>query len=503
MYWILFVMGAIAHCRRLGVTALSLLPVHQHLDEARLAKLGLRNYWGYNTVGFFAVEPRYGSGGSARDEFRRMVARLHEAGLEVILDVVYNHTAESDELGPTLSWRGLDNPGYYRLRQDDASLYENDTGCGNTLDLRQPRVLRMVLDSLRYWVQAMHVDGFRFDLAPVLGRGTQGFDTGHAFFQAVQQDPVLAGVKLIAEPWDIGPGGYRLGQFPAGWSEWNDRFRDVARSWWLGHPASCGALAQRLAGSSDLFHHRRRLPSASVNFIVAHDGFTLRDLLSFDHKHNDANGEGNRDGHSHNLGWNCGAEGHSDDPGVRATRAALARSLLATLLLAQGTPMLCAGDELGHGQRGNNNPYCQDNEITWIDWSAADDALMDFTARLLALRRELQPFADRWYRGHVSPDGTPDLGWLRSDGEPMGADDWHDAGRRSLGVWIGAPGASPRPLLLLLNAGAGPIEFRLPPGDWRPRLDGSTADGAPASAAPVRGHWTLAARCCALLQAAG
>ncbi len=468
--------ASIAHLKRLGVTAVSLLPVHQHVDEERLVRQGLVNYWGYNTIGFFAVEPRYASGAggaSPRDEFRRMVRRLHEAGLEVVLDVVFNHTAESDEAGPSISWRGLDNPGCYRLRQDDPALYENDTGCGNTLDLRQPRVLQLVLDSLRYWVQAMHVDGFRFDLATVLGRGDQGFSAGHAFFHAVQQDPVLAGVKLIAEPWDIGPGGYRLGQFPPGWCEWNDRFRDTTRSWWLGHPSTCGALAQRLAGSADLFHHRRRLPSASVNFIVAHDGFTLRDLLSHEHKRNEANGEDNRDGHGHNLGWNCGAEGPSDDPAVRARRAVLARSLLATLLLAQGTPMLCAGDELGHGQGGNNNPYCQDNETTWIDWAAADESLIDFAARAIALRLALQPLADRWYRGHAH-DGVPDLGWLRPDGAPMAHDDWNDPARRALGVWIGAPGAGGPPLLWLLNGQHAALEFRLPAGTWRICLDASS-----------------------------
>lgn len=496
--------AAIDHLKRLGVTAVSLLPVHQHVDEERLVRMGLRNYWGYNTIGFFAVEPGYASGAeglSPRDEFRGMVKRLHAAGFEVILDVVFNHTAESDDDGPALSWRGLDNAGSYRLRAGDASHYENDTGCGNTLDLRQPRMLQMVLDSLRYWVQVMHVDGFRFDLAPVLGRGDHGFTPHHPFFIAAQQCPVLAGVKLIAEPWDIGLGGYRLGQFPAGWSEWNDRFRDTMRAWWLGHPSSNGDFARRLAGSSDLFNVHRRRPSASVNFIVAHDGFCLRDLLSYESKRNHANGEDNRDGHSHNLGWNAGAEGPSDDPVVLERRRRLTRALLATLLLAQGTPMLTAGDELGHGQDGNNNPYCQDNPITWIDWSGADEALIGFTARVLTLRRELQTFGDTWHTGEVDASGLPDLGWRRADGEPLQPGDWQPDGSRRIAAWIGRPAGGGGSLLLLFNGQEDDVDFRLPVGCWLPRLDTADVETGVEAGEPVVTSTTVRGRSLMVLQA--
>ena len=376
--------ASVEHFRRLGVTSLSLLPVHLHIDEQRLAAMGLRNHWGYNTLGFFCVEPRYASGiggVTPRDEFRTMVRTLHAAGLEVLLDVVFNHTAESDETGPTLSFRGLDNASYYRLPPHSRAHYENHAGCGNTLDIRQPVVLRLVMDSLRYWVSEMHVDGFRFDLAPVLGRGDHGFDAHASFFAAVAQDPVLSRVKLIAEPWDIGPGGYQVGGFPSGWLEWNDQFRDTMRSFWL-QPADSmaaprAAFARRLCGSSDLFQRRGRLPVESVNYVVSHDGFTLRDLVSHVERHNHANGEDNRDGHGHNLSCNCGVEGPTDEPAINELRGRLQRALIATTLLAQGTPMLAAGDELGHTQRGNNNPYCQDNEITWIDWANADATLID------------------------------------------------------------------------------------------------------------------------------
>ena len=481
--------AAVAHLQRLGITAVSLLPVQRFLDEERLVRMGLRNHWGYNTLGFFCVEPRYAAAGSdaasARDEFRRMVRRLHAAGIEVILDVVYNHTAETDEFGPTLSWRGLDNASYYRLPDGDRLRYENHTGCGNTLDLSHPRVLQMVMDSLRYWVQEMHVDGFRFDLATVLGRNAGGgFDRHAAFFACLAQDPVLARVKLIAEPWDIGPGAYQVGQFPSGWVEWNDRYRDTMRAFWLRGDCSRGEFARRLCASSDLFQQRGRAPSASLNYVVSHDGFTLRDLVSYDRRHNEANGENNRDGHGHNLSWNCGVEGPTDDPQVLALRARLQRALLATLLMSQGTPMLVAGDELGHTQQGNNNPYCQDNPITWIDWSQADSALVDFCSRLIGLRRRLLPLADAWYDAR---DGERGLSWLRPDGQLVLPADWNDPGRHALGVHIARPGRAERPLLLLVNAGDHALAFTLPSGRWRPCLDSSAAGGEPADDATVAG----------------
>jgi len=490
--------AALVHLRRLGITAVSLLPVQQFIDEERLVRIGLRNHWGYNTLGFFCVEPRYATagatGGAARDEFRHMVRRLHAAGIEVILDVVYNHTAETDEFGPTLSWRGLDNASYYRLPEGDGAHYENHAGCGNTLDLSHPRVLQMVIDSLRYWVQEMHVDGFRFDLATVLGRGHHGFDRHAAFFAGVMQDPLLQGVKLIAEPWDIGPGGYQLGQFPAGWVEWNDRYRDTMRAFWLAGGCPRGEFARRLCASSDLFQHRGRSPSASLNYIVSHDGFTLRDLVSYGQRHNLANGEDNRDGHGHNLSWNCGVEGPTDDAAVLALRSRLQRALLATLLLSQGTPMLAAGDELGHSQQGNNNPYCQDNPITWIDWSRTDEALIDWCARLIALRLQLLPLADAWH------DDDSGLAWLGSDGKALSVADWHAPETRALGLRIGRPGRSARPLLLLVNAADRTLDFLLPPGRWQALLDTSTTAFAPAARAVCAPLLPLAGRCVLLLQ---
>jgi glycogen operon protein len=493
--------AAIAHLRRLGITAVSLLPVQRFLDEERLVRMGLRNHWGYNTLGFFCPEPRYGVAGgdgrAVRDEFRHMVRRLHAAGIEVILDVVYNHTAETDEFGPTLSWRGLDNASYYRLPDGDALHYENHTGCGNTLDLSHPRVLQMVMDSLRYWVQEMHVDGFRFDLATVLGRGQHGFDRDAAFFACLLQDPVLADVKLIAEPWDIGAGGYQLGRFPVGWVEWNDRFRDSMRAWWLGGDCTRGEFARRLCASSDLFQQRGRSPAASLNYVVSHDGFTLHDLVSYDLRHNEANGENNRDGHGHNLSWNCGFEGPTDDPAVVALRVRLQRALLGTVLLSQGTPMLAAGDELGHTQDGNNNPYCQDNPITWIDWSRADTVLVDYCATLIALRRSLRPLADAWY---ADADGDAGLTWLQPDGGPLSDAGWNDHAARAIGVRIGRPGVSTRPLLLLVNAGDRELAFQLPPGGWHALLDSSAPRGLPVRANIDPPALHLAARCLVLLQ---
>jgi glycogen operon protein len=493
--------AAIAHLQRLGVTAVSLLPVQQILDEAHLAARGMRNYWGYNTLGFFCPDPRYAAGADVRAEFREMVRRLHAAGLEVLLDVVYNHTPEGDERGPTLSWRGLDNASWYRLHGENGTQgerYDNWSGCGNTVNLRHPRVLQMVLDSLRHWVQEFHIDGFRFDLAPVLGRGSTGvdpnFDREGPFFKAVLQDPVLQRVKLIAEPWDIGPGGYQVGQFPRGWLEWNDRFRDTARAFWLGGDCTRGELALRLAGSSDLFQARWRSPLESVNYIVSHDGFTLHDLVSYDLRHNEANGENNRDGHGHNLSWNCGWEGQTTDPEVQTRRQRLKRALLATVLLAQGTPMLAAGDELGHSQQGNNNPYCQDNATTWIDWEQADQDLIEYTARLLRLRKSLLPLAARWYTGLPDARGRHDLAWLRRSGEPMTPEQWNNRMSRIMGAWIGAPGRAGAPLLLLINGRDMDATFKLPPGQWMCELDSTQpqgdnrwqANGAPELVLPSR-----------------
>ena len=469
--------ASVAHLKRLGVTSVSLLPVHYALDEERLAGMGLVNYWGYNTLAFFAPSARLASGQNGlnpRDEFRAMVKTLHAQGIEVILDVVYNHTAEGDGSGPAISFRGLDNPSYYRLDTEPPVSFENHSGCGNTLDIRHPRVLQLVMDSLRYWVQSMHVDGFRFDLAPVLGRGNDGFERDGAFFTAVAQDPVLSRVKMIAEPWDIGPGGYQVGGFGRGWLEWNDQFRDAMRSFWLQpgeHATALGDFARRLCGSSDLFQAGKRPPATSVNYVVSHDGFTLRDLVSHNERHNQANGEDNRDGHGNNLSNNCGAEGLGDDPQVNALRGRLQRALLATTLLAQGTPMLCAGDELGHSQRGNNNPYCQDNEITWIDWSQADDDLIDFTAWVISLRRQLLPFGNHWYSGLSDTLGLHDLFWRQGDGEPLDGKAWQQPSERVLGCLIGRPGRAQAPLLLLVNPEGADQDVMLPAGVWQAVLD--------------------------------
>ena len=481
--------ASIQHLKSLGITAVNLLPVQYALSEERLVSMGLRNYWGYNTLGFFSVNPQLASqtaGQSARDEFRTMVRTLHRVGLEVILDVVYNHTAETDHTGPILSFRGLDNASYYKLNADDRSHYNNDSGCGNTLDLRQPRVLQMVMDSLRYWVSDMHVDGFRFDLASVLGRTDSGFSTQASFFAAVAQDPVLSRVKMIAEPWDIGEGGYQVGRFPRGWLEWNDQFRDVMRRFWVqgasapvtgANSGHRGDLAMRLCGSSDLYQAYRRAPAESVNYVVSHDGFTLRDLLSYNHRHNLANGENNRDGHGHNLNFNCGAEGPSNDPAVNTLRSRLQRALLATTLLAQGTPMLCAGDELGHTQSGNNNPYCQDNATSWIDWSQADQDLIAFTRHVIALRHHLLPFANTWYSGTANADGIYDLSWWNADGSVLQGPAWHVPHFRTLGCLIGQPGRASSPLLLLINNEADARNFVLPRGPWQAVLDTSQPRG--------------------------
>ncbi|MDB5886356.1 MAG: isoamylase [Polaromonas sp.] len=501
--------ASLAHLQRLGVTGVSLLPVHYALDEERLAGMGLRNYWGYNTLAFFAPSPRLASspdGQAMRGEFRSMVKILHAQGIEVLLDVVFNHTAESGGDGPTLSFRGLDNASYYRHPAESPGAFENHSGCGNTLDIRQPRVLQLVMDSLRYWVGDMHVDGFRFDLAPVLGRGDHGFSPGGAFFTAVAQDPVLSRVKLIAEPWDIGPGGYQAGNFPRGWLEWNDHFRDAMRGFWLEGKSSApsrGDFALRLCASSDLYQPRNRAPAVSVNYVVSHDGFTLRDLVSYNQRHNLANGEDNRDGHGHNLSNNCGIEGETDDPRINALRGRMRRALLATTLLAQGTPMLCAGDELGHSQRGNNNPYCQDNEITWIDWAEADPDLIDFTAWVLSLRRQLLPFGNRWYSGLTDTLGLHDLTWLNSHGEVLQGEGWSGSSQRALGCLIGQPGRAKAPLLLLVNPDAGDHGFMLPAGVWQAVLDTAHPRGLTRWQGQGEAPLLLAAHSLLLLVAAG
>jgi glycogen debranching enzyme GlgX len=499
--------AAVAHLQRLGITAVSLLPVHQHIDEQRLAQVGLVNYWGYNTIGFFCPEPGLAAsaaegGRAVRDEFRATVRRLHAAGIEVILDVVYNHTAEGDETGPTLSWRGLDNASCYRLPPEARARYDNLTGCGNTLDLRQPRMLQMVMDSLRYWAGEMHVDGFRFDLATVLGRGDQGFDRRHAFFSAIAQDPLLSTLKMIAEPWDLGPGGYQLGGFPAGWLEWNDRFRDTTRAFWIENKDSRGDLALRLCASSDLFQPGGRAPGESVNYVVSHDGFTLADLVSYARRHNEANGEDNRDGHGENHSANFGVEGPTDDPQILATRARVRRALLATLLLSQGTPMLAAGDESGRSQRGNNNAYCQDDATSWLAWPPADEAQLELTCRLVALRRAAGVFSTHWHDGLPDRHGLPDLTWLRADGQAMQPEDWQQSDRYVLGCLVGKPARARAPMLILMNAGPRDARLPLPGGTWQTALH--TAD------AREHGRWceggavfTLPARSVVVLAAAG
>ncbi|MGO4395961.1 glycogen debranching protein GlgX [Variovorax sp. M-6] len=470
------------HLQRLGVTTLNLMPVQHRADESRLLAQGLSNYWGYSPIGWSAPETRYWSGRpgtTPSTEFRAMADAVHARGLELVIDVVFNHSGETDELGPTLSLRGIDNALYYHLRPDDRALYENWTGCGNCLNLAEPRVVQLVMDSLRHWVTELGVDGFRFDLAPILARRSGGeFDPRAPLLACMAQDPVLARTLLIAEPWDIGPGGYRLGQFPPGWLEWNDRFRDTQRGLWLHRSARLGAFAQRFTGSSDEFAHHGRSPTASVNFVTAHDGFTLRDLLSYNERHNLANGEGNRDGHGHNLSRNCGVEGETDDPAVLAERHRLQRVLLAALLLAQGTPMLLAGDELDHTQRGNNNAYCQDNDTTWLDWRRDDGGLAAFVGRVLALRREAEPLrSTRWWPAVPEP-GAAALRWLAPEGHAMTPIDWERGDRHALAILFEAatPAAS---WLVLVNAEEAEVDFRLPPGRWLGRLASEAKDGTP------------------------
>jgi glycogen operon protein len=498
--------AVIEHLQRLGITAVELLPVHQSVPEPALAPRGLTNYWGYNSIGFLAPHNRYSSsgqrGGQVR-EFKAMVRALHAAGLEVILDVVYNHTAEAGESGPTLCFRGIDNAAYYRLRSDDLSRYADDTGCGNSVNVRHPRALQLIMDSLRYWVLDMHVDGFRFDLAPALGRERGDVDMCAAFFRMVLQDPVLSQVKLIAEPWDIGPGGYQQGNFPWPWSEWNGKFSDAVRDFWRGRPGSLPDLASRLAASSGMFGASGRRPTASVNYVTSHDGFTLHDLVSYDRKHNEANGENNRDGSNDNRSWNCGAEGPSADPEIAALRARQKRNFLVTLFCSLGIPMLLAGDELGRTQGGNNNAYCQDNEISWLDWEAArgDPGLLEFTAAAADLRRRHRVFRRRtFFTGRPPawrPGGLPDIVWLTPSGQEM---DWRSPGGDCLGVFLNGDAAGePDPVagvpaddsfLLLFNGGGEPVTFSLPDArfgaGWEVVLDTAQAAGAraPGGTAP-------------------
>jgi isoamylase len=447
----------IEHLTSLGITAIELLPVHQHTDEERLATLGLTNHWGYNTLGFFAPDHRYSASGSLGqqvDEFKGMVKLLHQAGIEVILDVVYNHTCEGGPTGAALAFRGLDAQGWYRD--------EDVTGCGNTVDQREPAALRLMLDSLRYWVTEMHVDGFRFDLAPAIARGDYGFSAESAFLSAVGADPVLSGVKLIAEPWDVGIGGYQVGGFPAPWAEWNDRYRDAVRDLWRGAPQPYGHVAARIAGSSDIFGGSHRRPWASVNFVTAHDGMTMRDLCTYDTKHNEANREENRDGTNDNRSWNCGIEGPTTDAAIETTRKRQQRNLMATLLLSQGTPMILNGDEVGHSQQGNNNAYCQDNEISWVNWAAADISMLAFTRRLIELRRTNRTLRlGRWLVDQV--DST----WLSPTGAPMSIDQWNDPSTSGLMLWLTPPEGEP--LLIVINDDADPRPFALPTSSngWR------------------------------------
>ncbi len=471
----------IDHLRRLGVTAIELMPVHQAVPEPFLVERGLTNYWGYNTIGFFAPHHGYASATAAHGqvaEFKSMVKTLHQAGIEVILDVVYNHTAEAAELGPTLSFRGIDNAAYYRLADDDPSVYLDYTGCGNSLNVRHPHALQLIMDSLRYWIEQMHVDGFRFDLASALARELHDVDRLSAFLDLVQQDPLVSQVKLIAEPWDVGEGGYQVGRFPPLWTEWNGKYRDTVRDYWRGTPGQLPELASRLTGSSDLYETSARRPVASVNFVTCHDGFTLADLVSYDHKHNEANGEGNRDGTDDNRSWNCGAEGPTDDPEILALRQRQVRNFLATLFFSQGIPMLLAGDELGRTQRGNNNSYCQDNEISWVDWDAAAKHadLTDFVATLSALRRAHPVFRRRrFFSGQAggSADGQRDIVWLGPSGAEMSDHDWHAGHAKAIAVCLNGdaitePGPrgeriSDDDFILLVNAHGEPVTFTIPP----------------------------------------
>ncbi len=495
--------AVVEHLTRLGVTAVELMPVHQFVPEHELVDRGLTNYWGYNTIAFLAPHSGYAAAstpGGQIGEFKAMVKALHDAGIEVILDVVYNHTAEGDHRGPTLSFRGIDNAAYYRLADEDKRFYLDYTGCGNSFNVRYPHALQLIMDSLRYWVLEAHVDGFRFDLAAALARELHDVDRLSAFFDLVQQDPVVSQVKLIAEPWDVGEGGYQVGNFPPLWSEWNGKYRDSVRDFWRGEPSTMPEFASRLSGSSDLYETSGRRPVASINFATCHDGFTLADLVSYDRKHNKANGEGGADGTDDNRSWNCGAEGPTGDPAVNELRARQQRNLLATLFCTQGVPMLLAGDELGRTQDGNNNAYCQDNEVSWVDWSLADSHtnLLEFARELAAFRREHPVFRRRrFFRGREGGDGLADIAWLTPSGREMADQDWNTPYARAMMVFLNGdaitePGPRGEPVrddtfLILLSANQDPVTFTLPGPKlgrcWAVTLDSAAGRAAEGGAA--------------------
>ncbi len=505
----------IEHLKRMGITTVELMPVHSYINDRNLFEKGLQNYWGYNTLGFFAPELRYSASEKVK-EFKTTVKTLHSAGIEVILDVVYNHTCEGNHLGPTLSFRGIDNAAYYILSEEDRRFYADFTGCGNTVNLEHPRALQLLMDSLRYWVEEMHVDGFRFDLASALARERGKVEHLGGFFDVIRQDPTLNRVKLIAEPWDLGHGGYQVGNFPLGWAEWNDRYRDGMRAYWKGDGGFIGEFASRITGSSDLYGRSGKRPHASINFVTAHDGFTLADLVSYNDKHNEANGEENRDGHNHNLSWNCGVEGPTDDPAINALRARQSRNLLATLLFSQGVPMLLAGDEIGRTQQGNNNAYCQDNAISWHDWEL-DDAqqkLLRFVQRLIALRRTHPVFRRRdFFQGRpLRGRDVKDIVWLTDAGHEMSDEEWEKHHARALGVYLAGEGLTETDargqllrddnFLLLFNAHHDVVPFRMPEygGRWVVMLDTSHQDGlAPNGTIDSGTEYTLNGRSLALL----
>jgi isoamylase len=513
----------IEHLTRLGVTAIELMPVHHFVHDHRLVQLGLRNYWGYNSIAYMAPHNGYASrpGHRVVNEFKAMVRALHRAGIEVILDVVYNHTAEGNHLGPTLGFKGFDNPSYYRLLDSDPRMYSDSTGTGNTLNVRNPHVLQMMMDSLRYWVLEMHVDGFRFDLAATLARQFHEVDRLSAFFDLIQQDPVISQVKLIAEPWDVGEGGYQVGNFPPLWSEWNGKYRDAVRDYWREGGTSIGELADRLTGSSDLYQANGRSPFASINFVTAHDGFTLRDLVSYNDKHNEANGEDGRDGTDDNRSWNCGVEGPTDDEEVLELRRRQVRNYLATLLLSQGVPMLLGGDELGRTQEGNNNAYCQDSAISWYDWDHVDRELLGWTAGLIKLRRKHPVFRRRRFfqgrsvRGQRPAEGLPDVAWFKPDGEEMTDADWTVGYAKSLGVFLNGsaipdPDEHGRPIVddsffMVINAWEQDLDFVLPGPEWGRSweivLDTGTYDnGGPSTLRPAGASLSVSGRRLLLLQ---
>jgi isoamylase len=508
----------IDYLKRLGVTTIELLPVHAFIDDRYLVQKGLRNYWGYNSIGYFAPESRYSASGNI-GEFKSMVKALHSAGLEVILDVVYNHTAEGNQMGPTLSFRGIDNAAYYRLKPEDPRYYVDYTGCGNSLNVPHQQTLRLIMDSLRYWVTDMHVDGFRFDLASTLAREGHHVDPSGSFFDVIQQDPVLAQVKLIAEPWDLGEGGYRVGGFPKGWSEWNDRYRDTMRAYWKGGENVIGEFARRLTGSSDLYEQNGRRPYASIDYITAHDGYTLHDLVTYETKHNEANLEDNRDGHDNNISWNGGVEGETDDPAINALRARQQRNFIATLFLSLGVPMLLAGDEIDRTQLGNNNAYCQDDHISWTDWNLTPRKrqLLEFTRRMIRLRREHAVFRrSRFFRGEkVAGASVKDIAWLRPDGGEMTDHEWHQPHARCIGVYLSGEGfvetdAAGRPLggatfLVIFNAHHDRISFTLPEfvsgTRWELVMDTALDEGLARDGVFDAGaHYVIDGRSLALLQ---